>query len=56
MVDWTQAMSWFSVGGNAGIALGPVIVTPILLGTRLHGTRPPVRPRPPQPWPRGAPR
>jgi MFS transporter, FSR family, fosmidomycin resistance protein len=36
--DSTQAMSWFSVGGNAGIALGPVIVTPILLATRLHGT------------------
>ena len=36
--DSTQAMSWFSVGGNLGIALGPVIVTPVLLGTRLHGT------------------
>ena len=36
--DSTQAMSWFSVGGNAGIALGPVIVTPILLAMRLHGT------------------
>jgi MFS transporter, FSR family, fosmidomycin resistance protein len=36
--DSTQAMSWFSVGGNAGIALGPVIVTPILLATRLDGT------------------
>jgi MFS transporter, FSR family, fosmidomycin resistance protein len=36
--DSTQAMSWFSVGGNAGIALGPIIVTPILLATRLHGT------------------
>jgi FSR family fosmidomycin resistance protein-like MFS transporter len=36
--DSTQAMSWFSVGGNAGIALGPVIVTPILLTTRLPGT------------------
>jgi FSR family fosmidomycin resistance protein-like MFS transporter len=31
-------MSWFTVGGNAGIALGPVIVTPVLLATRLHGT------------------
>jgi MFS transporter, FSR family, fosmidomycin resistance protein len=31
-------MSWFSVGGNLGIALGPVIVTPVLLATRLHGT------------------
>jgi MFS transporter, FSR family, fosmidomycin resistance protein len=36
--DSTQAMSWFTVGGNAGIALGPVIVTPVLLATRLHGT------------------
>jgi len=36
--DSTQAMSWFSVGGNAGIALGPIIVTPVLLATRLHGT------------------
>jgi MFS transporter, FSR family, fosmidomycin resistance protein len=36
--DSTQAMSWFSVGGNIGIALGPVIVTPVLLATRLHGT------------------
>jgi FSR family fosmidomycin resistance protein-like MFS transporter len=34
----TQAMSWFSVGGNLGIALGPVVVTPVLLATRLHGT------------------
>jgi len=33
--DSTQAMSWFSVGGNIGIALGPVIVTPVLLATRL---------------------
>jgi FSR family fosmidomycin resistance protein-like MFS transporter len=31
-------MSWFTVGGNAGIALGPVVVTPVLLATRLHGT------------------
>ncbi|MGH3205362.1 MAG: MFS transporter [Streptosporangiaceae bacterium] len=36
--DSTQAMSWFSVGGNLGIALGPVVVTPVLLATRLHGT------------------
>jgi MFS transporter, FSR family, fosmidomycin resistance protein len=36
--DSTQAMSWFSVGGNLGIALGPVIVTPVLLATGLHGT------------------
>jgi MFS transporter, FSR family, fosmidomycin resistance protein len=36
--DSTQAMSWFTVGGNAGIALGPVIVTPVLLATQLNGT------------------
>jgi MFS transporter, FSR family, fosmidomycin resistance protein len=36
--DSTQGMSWFSVGGNAGIALGPLLVTPVLLATRLHGT------------------
>ncbi len=34
----TQAMSWFSVGGNLGIALGPVLVTPVLLMTGLRGT------------------
>jgi FSR family fosmidomycin resistance protein-like MFS transporter len=34
----TQAMSWFSVGGNIGIALGPVLVTPVLLVTGLRGT------------------
>jgi MFS transporter, FSR family, fosmidomycin resistance protein len=36
--DSTQAMSWFSVGGNVGIALGPVVVTPVLLLTGLRGT------------------
>jgi FSR family fosmidomycin resistance protein-like MFS transporter len=36
--DSTQAMSWFSVGGNIGIALGPVLVTPVLLVTGLRGT------------------
>jgi len=36
--DSTQAMSWFSVGGNLGIALGPVVVTPVLLAAGLHGT------------------
>jgi MFS transporter, FSR family, fosmidomycin resistance protein len=34
----TQAMSWFSVGGNIGIALGPLVVTPVLLVTGLRGT------------------
>ena len=37
LADSTQAMSWFTVGGNAGIALGPAIVTPVLLVTRLRG-------------------
>jgi MFS transporter, FSR family, fosmidomycin resistance protein len=36
--DSTQAMSWFTVGGNLGIALGPIIVTPVLLITGLRGT------------------
>jgi len=36
--DSTQAMSWFSVGGNVGIALGPLMVTPVLLMTGLRGT------------------
>jgi MFS transporter, FSR family, fosmidomycin resistance protein len=34
----TQAMSWFSVGGNVGIALGPLVVSPVLLATGLRGT------------------
>jgi MFS transporter, FSR family, fosmidomycin resistance protein len=36
--DSTQAMSFFSVGGTAGIALGPLVVTPVLLATGLAGT------------------
>src|SRR3984885_2223481 len=36
--DSTQAMSWFSVGGTAGLALGPLVVTPVLLLTGLPGT------------------
>jgi MFS transporter, FSR family, fosmidomycin resistance protein len=36
--DSTQAMSWFSVGGNIGIALGPLVVTPVLLAAGLRGT------------------
>jgi MFS transporter, FSR family, fosmidomycin resistance protein len=36
--DSTQAMSWFSVGGTAGLALGPLLVTPVLLATGLRGT------------------
>jgi FSR family fosmidomycin resistance protein-like MFS transporter len=31
-------MSLFSVGGNLGFALGPVIVTPLVLAFGLHGT------------------
>ena len=32
------AMSFFSVGGNAGFALGPVFVTPLALAFGLEGT------------------
>jgi MFS transporter, FSR family, fosmidomycin resistance protein len=32
------AMSFFSVGGNAGLALGPAIVTPLALAFGLSGT------------------
>jgi FSR family fosmidomycin resistance protein-like MFS transporter len=33
-----SGMSLFSVGGNVGFALGPLIVTPVLLAFGLHGT------------------
>ncbi len=33
-----QGMSFFSVGGNAGFALGPVITTPLVLVFGLSGT------------------
>src|SRR5947209_6884280 len=33
-----SGMSLFSVGGNVGFALGPVLVTPLILGFGLHGT------------------
>src|SRR3954451_17576448 len=33
-----SGMSLFSVGGNLGFALGPVMVTPLLLAFGLHGT------------------
>jgi FSR family fosmidomycin resistance protein-like MFS transporter len=33
-----QGMSWFAVGGNIGIALGPVLVTPLMLEYGLQGT------------------
>jgi FSR family fosmidomycin resistance protein-like MFS transporter len=31
-------MSWFSVGGYGGFALGPILVTPLLLAFGMHGT------------------
>jgi FSR family fosmidomycin resistance protein-like MFS transporter len=33
-----SGMSLFSVGGNVGFALGPVVVTPLMLIFGLHGT------------------
>ena len=33
-----SGMSLFSVGGNVGFALGPVLVTPLILAFGLHGT------------------
>ena len=33
-----QGMSFFSLGGNAGFALGPMLVTPLVLLLGLHGT------------------
>lgn len=36
--DSNRAMSFFAVGGNAGFALGSLIVTPLLLVTGLGGT------------------
>jgi FSR family fosmidomycin resistance protein-like MFS transporter len=33
-----SGMSLFSVGGNVGFALGPLMVTPAVLGFGLHGT------------------
>ncbi|GAC1319067.1 MAG: MFS transporter [Thermoleophilaceae bacterium] len=33
-----SGMSLFSVGGNAGFALGPILVTPLVLGFGLAGT------------------
>ena len=32
------AMSWFTTGGYLGFAIGPIIVTPLLLAFGLHGT------------------
>lgn len=32
------AMSWFTTGGYLGFAVGPVIVTPLLIAFGLHGT------------------
>jgi FSR family fosmidomycin resistance protein-like MFS transporter len=33
-----SGMSLFSVGGNLGFAVGPIIVTPLLIAFGLHGT------------------
>jgi FSR family fosmidomycin resistance protein-like MFS transporter len=33
-----SGMSLFSVGGNVGFALGPVVITPLVLAFGLHGT------------------
>jgi FSR family fosmidomycin resistance protein-like MFS transporter len=33
-----SGMSLFSVGGNIGFALGPVLITPVVLAFGLHGT------------------
>jgi FSR family fosmidomycin resistance protein-like MFS transporter len=33
-----SGMSLFSVGGNIGFAIGPVLVTPLILAFGLHGT------------------
>jgi MFS transporter, FSR family, fosmidomycin resistance protein len=33
-----SGMSLFSVGGNIGFALGPVLVTPLILAFGMHGT------------------
>jgi FSR family fosmidomycin resistance protein-like MFS transporter len=33
-----SGMSFFSVGGNLGFALGPALVTPVVLTLGLHGT------------------
>ena len=33
-----QGMSFFSLGGNAGFALGPILVTPLVLVLGLRGT------------------
>ncbi len=32
------SMSWFTTGGYLGFAMGPVIVTPLLIAFGLHGT------------------
>ncbi len=34
----SSGMSLFSVGGNLGFALGPILVTPLVLAFGLHGT------------------
>lgn len=34
----TQVMSWFSVGGNLGVAAAPLVVAPVIMVTGLSGT------------------
>jgi FSR family fosmidomycin resistance protein-like MFS transporter len=34
----SSGMSLFSVGGNIGFALGPILITPLVLAFGLHGT------------------
>jgi FSR family fosmidomycin resistance protein-like MFS transporter len=33
-----SGMGWFTLGGYCGFALGPIVVTPVLLRAGLHGT------------------
>jgi FSR family fosmidomycin resistance protein-like MFS transporter len=33
-----SAMSWFSTGGYLGFAIGPIVITPLVIAFGLHGT------------------
>lgn len=37
-VKRASGMSLFSLGGNVGVALGPILITPLVLAFGLHGT------------------
>jgi FSR family fosmidomycin resistance protein-like MFS transporter len=37
-VKRASGMSLFAVGGNVGVALGPVMITPLVIALGLHGT------------------